>query len=160
MTNDMANSCATINVAKRYIICSDAQGACHAETDRAREKTPGARFQHRAADHGAAGLAGAALEPAHCLGIARRAADLTRAARRLRRRLADDSANPARRFARSEPGRARAGERLSPDVARPRAVRHLYAAASLRGAMEQAFGRLMLCGRDRQAGAVSLHDFH
>src|SRR6185437_1571765 len=138
MTNDMANSCATINVAKRYIICSDAQGACHAETDRAREKTPGARFQHRAADHGAAGLAGAALEPAHCLGIARRAANLARAARRLRRRLADDSANPAGRVARSRPGRTRARERLSPDGAGPGIVRHFHAAASLRRAMEQA----------------------
>src|SRR6185437_2143132 len=130
-TWDMANSCATIKVAIRYIICSEPQGSCHAETDGAGEKTPGARLDHRPADHGAAGSIGAALVLAHCLGIARRAADLTRAARRLRRCLADDPADPARRFAGSEPGRARAGERLSPDAARPRAVRYLHAAASL-----------------------------
>src|SRR6185437_13172301 len=115
---DMASSCATIKVAQRYIICSKPQGTCHAETDGAREKTPGARLDHRPADHGAAGSIGAALVLAHRLGTARRAADLTRIARRLRRRLADHSADQARRFAGGEPGRTRAGERLSPDAAR------------------------------------------
>src|SRR5580692_6797649 len=115
----MTNSRATINVAIRYIICSITQGALYAETDRHHEKTPGARLDHRPADHGAAGFAGAALELAHRLGTARRAADFARAAYRLRRRFADHPANPARRVARGSPRRTHAGKRLSPDGAGP-----------------------------------------
>src|SRR5665213_3696334 len=132
-----ADSCATISVARCYIIRSKLQGLSDAETDARREKKRRARFQERPADHGAARSPGPALEPAHPLGTARRAADLAQLARRLRRSLADRAAGATVRIARGRLCRTGAGGRISPHRIGPRTARNLPAAASLRRAMEQ-----------------------
>src|ERR1700688_2986484 len=82
---DMSNSRATIIVARCYIIRSAPQGMTDAETAGNREKSSRARFQDRPADHGAAGPARPALVVADPVGAARRAPDLARAPRGLRR---------------------------------------------------------------------------
>ena len=125
---DMANSCATINVAARYIFCSNRKRA-GCQTGRPR-KNARCAARHRPPDHGAARSAGPALVSCDCLGAARRAADLARAARGLRRRLADGAAGAAGRIARG--GLCRAGPRAAITSRRwARIDRYLPAAASV-----------------------------
>src|SRR5262249_44169636 len=69
----------------------------------------GARLDDRPPAHGRARPARPALGPARALGAARRRAKLPRAARALRRRLADGAEPAPGRAARVGPDRARAG---------------------------------------------------
>src|ERR1700748_3001393 len=94
----MTGSCATINVALRYIICSNLQEDCDADCQN--DTAPGTRLDLGPADHGAAGFAGRAMVPEDHLGASGGAADFTCLAHRLRRRLAHCTSGAAERPAR------------------------------------------------------------
>src|SRR5262249_18209119 len=115
-------------------------GRMHAETGHSHAETPRPRLPHRAADHGAARSARAALDVADPVGAARGRADLTRAPHRLRRGFADGAEPAPERIARDRLRRARRWRRLRPYAARPRAQCNVAAAVSLRGALEPALG--------------------
>src|SRR4029079_3367147 len=137
---DTANSCATINIASRYIIRSETQEGFDAETGCHHKETSRARFQNRPADHGAARSAGPPLDVADHVGAARGIADVTRAAQGLRRSFADGDADQIVGVARGRPQRARARRWLWPDRVGQGVERDLPAAPPLRGAVEQARG--------------------
>src|SRR5437868_14814895 len=92
---DMAGSCATLSVAKRYNICSTMQEGSDAKTNAGCEETRRPWLAVGPADHGAARPLGPTLVFTDRLGIARAAAHLARLARRLRRGLADRAADAA-----------------------------------------------------------------
>src|SRR3982074_3211068 len=112
---DMAGSRATINVAQRYIICSDPQGSSDAEADCSPEKTRRARLQNGPADHGAARPLGPALDVADPVATARAAAAVARAPRGLRRSVTHGASGAIVGTAASGPRRTQARERLWPD---------------------------------------------
>src|SRR5471032_2714386 len=133
---DMTNSCATINVAVRYIICSKTQEGCDGETGI--EKTQRARLEIGPPDHGAARPAGPSLDVADSVGTARKHPHLARAARSLRRCVADRAAGAAGRAAAGRLCRAGACERLPAHGNGQGSERHIFAATPVCRAMEGA----------------------
>src|SRR5487761_2276654 len=124
----MAGSCATLNVAPCYIICSVTQAAGYGnpdaetasrppnipkETPENPKATQRARLTVGPADHGAARPAGATLEFADTMGASRTTADLARPARGVRRGLPHRAAGTAFGAAAGGPCRTRPGRRIS-----------------------------------------------
>ena len=107
---------ATDNVALCYALCSKRINHGDSKTGQT-----GTRLGYRAADHGIAGFARAALGHAHHLGAARHAADVSRVARALRRDVADVAEQSPARTARNRHRRSGGGGRLHPEPVREEA---------------------------------------
>src|SRR6266446_8822334 len=150
---DMAGSRATISVALRYIICSEAQGGPDAETDISHEETQRPRLEIGSADHGPARSIGAALDLAAHMGASRALADIARLAYSLRRSLAYRAAGAIVGIAASGSGRTAARQRLSPHGGREGVIGELPAAASLCRAMEQRQSFRLIHGDPRCCGS-------